>query len=132
MLLEKYHLVLIEVKSSNDSHTKIKSVEIISDAKIIKNNKRSAQHQLRDHVEIIERILNGKKDGIQTYIMWPFLGAFTRDPKKITIKRWKEDGNLHVFQEVLFSQETFDRWFIDTVLFSETMNFTNFTITLSR
>ena len=45
------HVTLVEVKSTCDtSYNGMKS----SDAKMIKNSKRSAQHQLRDHVELLE------------------------------------------------------------------------------
>jgi len=45
------HITLVEVKSTCDaSYNGMKS----SDAKMIKNSKRSAQHQLRDHVELLE------------------------------------------------------------------------------
>jgi hypothetical protein len=45
------HVTLVEVKSTCDtSYNGMKA----SDAKMIKNSKRSAQHQLRDHVELLE------------------------------------------------------------------------------
>ena len=45
------HVTLVEVKSTCDtSYDGMKN----SDAKMIKNSKRSAQHQLRDHVELLE------------------------------------------------------------------------------
>ena len=45
------HVTLVEAKSTCDaSHNGMKS----SDAKMIKNSKRSAQHQLRDHIELLE------------------------------------------------------------------------------
>lgn len=45
------HVTLVEVKSTCDtSYNGMKT----SDAKMIKNSKRSAQHQLRDHIELLE------------------------------------------------------------------------------
>jgi hypothetical protein len=45
------HVTLVEVKSTCDtSYNGMKT----SDAKMIKNSKRSAQHQLRDHIELME------------------------------------------------------------------------------
>jgi hypothetical protein len=45
------HVTLVEVKSTSDtSYNGMKP----SDAKMIKNSKRSAQHQLRDHIELLE------------------------------------------------------------------------------
>jgi hypothetical protein len=47
----KRHVTLVEVKSTSDtSYNGMK----MSDAKMIKNSKRSAQHQLQDHVELLE------------------------------------------------------------------------------
>ncbi|XP_044263120.1 uncharacterized protein LOC123010340 isoform X2 [Tribolium madens] len=112
-----HFVVLVEVKSTNDNNTRI-NLEKISDAKIIKNNKRSAQHQLRDHLEILQNILGEKplQKGIQNYIMWPFLSPNTRDPKQQVTKRWKEDHNLHVFEDTISDQLKFDDWFFDNVL----------------
>lgn len=46
-------MALLEVKSTKDQYTSLE-LEKTSDAKVIKNNKRSAQHQLRDHIEVLE------------------------------------------------------------------------------
>jgi hypothetical protein len=64
------HLTLVEVKSTCDTpHSGMK----MSDAKTIKNSKRSAQHQLRDHVELLQASMemgacktNGSKFGTAT------------------------------------------------------------------
>lgn len=126
-------MVLIEVKSTHDANTKIENVSVTSDAKVIKNNKRSAQHQLRDHMEVLECTFGvNLENQIQCYIMWPFLGSTTRDPKQMSIKRWKEDKNLHVFEDTLSVQEKFDRWFINTVLSTSNMNNDRFINLLNR
>lgn len=44
-------MTLVEVKSTCDT---LYSGMMTSDAKMIKNNKRSAQHQLQDHVELLQ------------------------------------------------------------------------------
>lgn len=126
--------MLAEIKSTHDANTAINNLEITSDAKVIKNNKRSAQHQLRDHMEILEGILKLKPNDkqIQHYVMWPFLGAWTRDPKQQTMRRWKEDGNLHVFENVIQNQMEFDRWFLETVLNSCWMEEQHFITLLNR
>ncbi|KAJ8927204.1 hypothetical protein NQ314_020363 [Rhamnusium bicolor] len=105
----QFYVALIEVKSNNDSNTKMYDLEKTSDAKVIKNNKRSAQHQLRDHMEVLQRIIGNEpvENNIQTYIIWPFLGAYTKDPRQQIIKRWKEDKNLHVFEDVIAGQDSF-------------------------
>lgn len=124
---------MIEVKSTHDANTNIQNVSVTSDAKVIKNNKRSAQHQLRDHMEVLERILEVTLDKfIQCYIMWPFLGSVTKDPKQILIRRWKEDKNLHVFEDTLSSQDKFNQWFYDNVLNSTTINEEHFIGLLNR
>lgn len=48
--------------------------------------------------------------------MWPFLSSLTRDPKQMVIKRWKEDGSLHVFEDCLHKPEVFNKWFVENVL----------------
>jgi hypothetical protein len=45
------HVTLVEVKSTSDTSY---SGMMNSDAKMIKNSKRSAQHQLQDHVELLQ------------------------------------------------------------------------------
>jgi hypothetical protein len=45
------HVTLVEVKSTSDTSY---SGMMTSDAKMIKNSKRSAQHQLQDHVELLQ------------------------------------------------------------------------------
>lgn len=109
-------MCLLEVKSTTEINSKL-ALEKTSDAKLIKNNKRSAQHQLRDHLEVLEQLIgvDSKEHNIQTYIMWPFLGPYTKDPKQQVIKRWKEDGDLHVFEDVLSDQQKFNVWFRETV-----------------
>ncbi|KAJ3641236.1 hypothetical protein Zmor_027751 [Zophobas morio] len=113
-----HFVALVEVKSTNDQNSNKNNLEKVSDAKVIKNNKRSAQHQLRDHLEVLEGVLGGnpQENGVQSYIMWPFLGANTKDPKQQTVKRWKEDKNLHVFEDTIEVQEKFDGWLLETVL----------------
>lgn len=144
----KFYMVLMEVKSTNDIQTKREHLELekISDSKVIKNNKRSAQHQLRDHLEVLHSILlkdiednedandNEKaKCNIQSYIMWPFLGAFTKSPNQQTIRRWTEDKNLHVFEDVINDQDRFNQWFMDVVLKSDMdLKERQFTILLKR
>ncbi|XP_030757841.1 uncharacterized protein LOC115883624 isoform X2 [Sitophilus oryzae] len=114
---DKHYVLLIEVKSTNDRSTFKENIEITADAKIIKNNKRSAQHQLRDHLEVLQNGLgHAVSSQIQTYIVWPYLGAKTRDPKHKVIDRWSEDKDLHVFEDAVSKQSDFNRWFIKTVL----------------
>ena len=134
MLIGKFYVALMEVKSSHDANTNIDNIDVTSDAKVIKNNKRSAQHQLRDHLEVIQKILDETEvvNGIQSYIMWPFLGSMTRDPKRMTIKRWKEDRNLHVFEDVLSDQHQFDVWFYGNILASEDISEKHFITLLNR
>lgn len=111
-------MALAEVKSTYDGTKLIENVKIVSDAKAIKNNKRSAQHQLRDHLEVLQNVLkiDPKDEVVQSYIMWPFLNELTKDPKQNVIKRWKEDSNLHVFDDNLLDQNNFDVWFMNSVL----------------
>lgn len=79
----KHFVLLIEVKSTHDKATIKENLEVTADSKIIKNNKRSAQHQLRDHIEMLQNGLGYDIDReIQCYIMWPFLGQYTKDPKQ--------------------------------------------------
>lgn len=104
------------MKSTNDIKD---DLEKKSDSKLIKNNKRSAQHQLRDHMEIITDLFNNislDENKIQCYIMWPFLTSTTKSPNGQTIKRWHEDGNLHVFEDKIQDAERFTEWFASTVL----------------
>lgn len=124
-------MVLAEVKSTNDHKS---NLEKISDAKVIKNNKRSAQHQLRDHMEVLQSVLGGnpKESGVQSYIMWPFLGSETRDPRQNVIKRWKEDDNLHVFEDTFASQDRFDEWFGSNVLKGTRVKERDFMMLLNR
>ncbi|XP_023310112.1 uncharacterized protein LOC108906877 [Anoplophora glabripennis] len=130
----QFFVVLVEVKSNKDSGTKKEDLEKTSDAKVIKNNKRSAQHQLRDHMEVLQGFLGDepKNKTIQTYIMWPFLGSYTRDPRHQVIKRWKEDKNLHVFEDTLGSQELFNQWFLENVLGGDAIDETHFASLLNR
>lgn len=110
------HVTLVEVKSTCDtSHNGMKS----SDAKMIKNSKRSAQHQLRDHIELLEASTELGSDftrNLNCYIFWPFLSSTTRDPQNNTILRWKEDGKLHVFSDTLGAPAKFQQWFQDEIL----------------
>lgn len=124
----------MEIKSTHDSSVDIKNLEITSDSKVIKNNKRSAQHQLRDHLEILSNILemSPTENCIQNYIMWPFLGAVTRDPKQQLMRRWKEDGNLHVFENTLQSQAEFNKRFRMVVLHSSVISETRFRTLINR
>ncbi|KAH0818667.1 hypothetical protein GEV33_004124 [Tenebrio molitor] len=127
----EHFVVLAEVKSTNDHKS---NLEKISDAKVIKNNKRSAQHQLRDHMEVLQSVLGGnpKESGVQSYIMWPFLGSETRDPRQNVIKRWKEDDNLHVFEDTFASQDRFDEWFGSNVLKGTRVKERDFMMLLNR
>ncbi|EEZ97322.1 uncharacterized protein LOC103314418 isoform X1 [Tribolium castaneum] len=125
-------VTLIEVKSTNDNNRS--NLEKTSDAKIIKNNKRSAQHQLRDHLEVLQNILGGNplEKGVQNYVMWPFLTPYTRDPRQQVTKRWKEDHNLHVFEDTISDQSKFDQWFYDNVLSGANVDEGIFTKLLNR
>lgn len=123
----------MEVKSTYDGNTNIADVSVKSDAKVIKNNKRSAQHQLRDHMEVLEDIVGEPLgNSVQVYIMWPFLSAVTRDPKQASMQRWKEDKKLHVFENVLTKQEKFDRWFVDTIFSASNVSEDHFVKLLNR
>ncbi|XP_023703812.1 uncharacterized protein LOC111862551 isoform X3 [Cryptotermes secundus] len=109
-------VTLVEVKSTCDM---LYSGMMTSDAKMIKNSKRSAQHQLRDHVELLQASTELSSDfsiSLNCYIFWPFLSSMTRDPQNNTILRWKEDGKLHVFSETLGAPEKFQQWFHDEIL----------------
>lgn len=117
--LGNFFIVLLEVKSTND--TAKTNIEKTSDAKVIKNNKRSAQHQLRDHLEVLANLL-GENPRVQNYIMWPFLSPYTRDPQQQITKRWKEDNNLHVFEDTISDQCKFDDWFYENVLSGATID----------
>ncbi|KAH1027426.1 hypothetical protein HUJ05_000937 [Dendroctonus ponderosae] len=110
-------VLFVEVKSTNDRATIKHGIEMVADSKTIKNHKRTAQHQLRDHLEILKTDLDYEvKDEIQCYIMWPFLGENTTDPKQQIVKRWTEDDNLHVFENTIASQEAFNSWFLRIVV----------------
>ncbi|RZC39714.1 uncharacterized protein BDFB_008988, partial [Asbolus verrucosus] len=130
----RHFVALTEVKSTNDQNTTINNLEKVSDAKVIKNNKRSAQHQLRDHTEVLETVLgrNPQENGVQCYIMWPFLGSYTKDPKQQVTKRWKEDKNLHVFEDTISDQNKFDDWFFDNILNAKQVKEADFTALLNR
>lgn len=104
----------------------------MSDARVIKNNKRSAQHQLRDHMEVLCHELGITGTHIQCYVMWPFLGAWTRNPKQAVIRRWKEDGNLHVFEDCFKTQDVFDNWFRSNVLSNKGVTKSDFVSLLNR
>lgn len=127
---------LVEVKSTHDSSTHCPAADVMSDARVVKNNKRSAQHQLRDHLEVLTNYCNSNSNSrqvlLQSYIMWPFLGAWTKDPKQCLMRRWKEDGNLHVFQDVLKSQEKFQEWFEEFVLNGKAIDEGHFQKLLNR
>ncbi|XP_076251041.1 uncharacterized protein LOC143190554 isoform X2 [Rhynchophorus ferrugineus] len=130
---ECFFILLIEVKSTNDRSTIKENIEITADAKIIKNNKRSAQHQLRDHLEMLRNGLGYDVDHeLQCYIMWPFLGEYTKDPKHQVVKRWADDKNLHVFENVIAKQEYFNEWFAKVVLGSNTCHHETFGQLLKR
>ncbi|XP_017786523.1 PREDICTED: uncharacterized protein LOC108569441 [Nicrophorus vespilloides] len=128
----KFHVALIEVKSTHDSNTQIPDLSIISYAKVIKNNKRSAMHQLQGHCEILESLMTESVQSIQQYIFWPFLGALTTDPKHTVIERWKEDRNLHVFENVLTKQHLFNEWFLSNVLNGASLQEDNFLKLMNR
>lgn len=133
-IVGKHFVALIEVKSTHDENANVKNLEYTSNAKVIKNNKRSAQHQLRDHLEILLEYLNLSQDenNIQTYIMWPFLGSITRDPKHNVVKRWRDEENLHVFEDTMSKQEDFNRWFVENVLASKEVDEEHFVNLLNR
>lgn len=114
----KYFVSLIEVKSTHDENANIKDLEYTGNARVIKNNKRSAQHQLRDHLEILLEFLNISHDEskIQTYIMWPYLSSLTRDPQKNIVRRWRDEPDLHIFENTLMKQENFNEWFRSNII----------------
>lgn len=126
-----HHIVLAEIKSTHDSGTPIGGLEVTSDSRVIKNNKRSAQHQLRDHLEIL-RAAVGDDAAVQSYIMWPFLGAATRDPRGRAARRWAEDGSLHVFEDTLGSPGKFEGWFGRVVLGGGAVEVERFEALLNR
>lgn len=132
----KNYIILAEVKSTKDQNSNLTFLEKTSDAKVIKNNKRSAQHQLRDHLEVLERTFNETNgnllQNVQCYIMWPFLGGNTKDPNQKIIKRWKEDNDLHVFQDTIEAQDRFDDWFYQIVLTSNDIQEIQFLLLLNR
>lgn len=130
----RYFVALAEVKSTYDGTKAINNVNVTSDAKVIKNNKRSAQHQLRDHMEVLQGVLeiNLNEHLIECFIMWPFLSALTRDPKQQIMKRWKEDSNLHVFENNLSDQNSFNQWFVDNIINSAGISENHFITLLNR
>ncbi|XP_021913424.1 uncharacterized protein LOC110826763 isoform X2 [Zootermopsis nevadensis] len=110
------HVTLVEVKSTCDASREGMK---ISDAKAIKNSKRSAQHQLRDHVELLQASVEMSTDlssELNCFIFWPFLSCMTKDPQNNTISRWKEDGKLHVFMDAFETPAKFIQWFQDEIL----------------
>ncbi|CAH1130788.1 unnamed protein product [Ceutorhynchus assimilis] len=130
---DQHFVLLIEVKSTHDKATIKDNLEVTADSKVIKNNKRSAQHQLRDHLEILQNGLGyDVSPEIQTYIMWPFLGQFTKDPKQQIIKRWAEDKNLHVYENVLSDQKAFNIWFLQEVICQKVCSEKTFAHLLTR
>ncbi|GLV31907.1 hypothetical protein CBL_07667, partial [Carabus blaptoides fortunei] len=128
----QYYVTLAEVKSTCDANTSCSDVSVVSDARVIKNNKRSAQHQLRDHMEVLCHELGITGTNIQCYVMWPYLGAWTRNPKQAVIRRWKEDGNLHVFEDSFKMQDAFNHWFSSTVLSAPAVTKNEFVFLLNR
>ncbi|XP_069676761.1 uncharacterized protein [Periplaneta americana] len=112
----KKHVTLVEVKSTSDSC--LNGLKM-SDAKMIKNSKRSAQHQLRDHVEMLQsnmELESDSYDNLNCYIFWPYLSPTTKDPQNKIISRWKEDGGMHVFSNILNSPANFKEWFKSEIL----------------
>lgn len=85
-------------------------------------------------MEVLQGFLEDepKNKTIQTYIMWPFLGSYTRDPKHQVIKRWKEDKNLHVFEDTLGDQKLFNQWFLENVVGGSSMDEAHFACLLNR
>ncbi|KAL1505915.1 hypothetical protein ABEB36_005364 [Hypothenemus hampei] len=132
--MDKHYVILMEVKSTNDRATIIDNVEVIADSKSIKNNKRSAEHQLRDHCEILKNSMkiDNISEKIQCYIMWPFLGQNTTDPKQQKVKRWVQDGNLHVFQDTIAEQDIFNIWFQNEIISGHSCNTNTFMLLLKR
>lgn len=130
----KRHIALIEVKSTCDEANS--NALKVSDAKTVKNNKRCAQHQLRDHLEMIyqeiEQENNNGNRKIQSYIFWPYLSSKTKDPQKQEIQRWKDDGKLHAFRDVFQNQTLFDDWFSENILRSEGVSDNNWMKLLQR
>jgi hypothetical protein len=67
------------VKSTSDM---LYSGMMTSDAKMIKNSKRSAQHQLRDHVELLQAstelgtCMTTKRGGSNFYLPLSFISLF--------------------------------------------------------
>ncbi|XP_068085763.1 uncharacterized protein [Anabrus simplex] len=106
-------VTLIEVKSTSDS---TEGGLVLSDARAIKNNKRTAQHQLRDHLDILYNDLGLAKITLDCHIFWPFLSSRTRDPQDNIITRWKDDGNLHAFKDIFQSEDSFQEWFQNNIL----------------
>ncbi|XP_060524020.1 uncharacterized protein LOC132700609 [Cylas formicarius] len=114
---KKFSVILIEVKSTSDGTTVGYDLEKNCDAKILKNNKRSAQHQLRDHLEVLQNSFDGDiVKQIQCYIIWPFLGEYTKDPRQQRIRRWADEPDLHVFENCILNQDNFNCWFLEKVL----------------
>lgn len=89
---------------------------MVSNPTSIKNNKRSGLHQLRDHVEILEKSCGIPKDSLHCYLFWPFLTMWTRDPAGQRIQRWKEEGDKHVFTDTISDQTVFNDWFYANIL----------------
>lgn len=109
----KYYVSLIEVKSTCDD---VNSGLMVSNPTSIKNNKRSGLHQLRDHVEILEKSCGIPKDSLHCYLFWPFLTMWTKDPTGQRIQRWREEGDKHVFTDTISDQKAFNDWFYANIL----------------
>lgn len=124
----KHYVSLIEVKSICDNP----SVGIVSDSTSIKNNKRSGQHQLRDHVEILKDVCKIPEDSLNCYLFWPFLSMWTNDPRGNKVRRWDKEMDQHVFIDTLSEQENFNQWFYKSVLCGKSIEKSHFDALFKR
>lgn len=104
----------------------------ISDSAALKNIKRSGQHQFRDHLEILKSSCEIPVEGIHSYLFWPFLHGFTRDPNGREIKRWEKEKEMHVFAYTISKQEKFNEWFHNSILNGKCMQKNHFDKILKR
>ncbi|KAF0300576.1 hypothetical protein FJT64_026940 [Amphibalanus amphitrite] len=113
VVLVRYHdrhfILLAEVKSTSDSQSEMLKT---SNAREVKDQKRSALNQLRRHREVLAQQLNIGEECIPGFILWPFLCGRSVDVRtNQTNARWQAE-DFHLFCDTLASSELFNRWFV--------------------
>ncbi|XP_037079388.1 uncharacterized protein LOC119100394, partial [Pollicipes pollicipes] len=111
----KFYVLLVEVKSTSDSQSEMLKT---SNAREVKDQKRSALNQLRRHREVLAQQLNIDEDFIPGFIMWPFLCGRSVDVRtNQSNMRWQAE-DFHLFCDTLASAELFQRWFVQRLAFT--------------